>query len=323
MPEQFSPTRIQPPVQKCAWCPAETTDGASWRDKYFCKSCWAWWNEKKQPPQLRLRVIHREQLRRCDRSRPKPCSSSPDHQDTVESVSSWPIGLGEIILLPGYYEDADARDCFDLLVSAQTESRISEGNPVIPWSCHHKLDLDKLENSKSADNRSKPAAMEMLEALFRDWERRFDVRVLEKRVNFYKDSDYKPFHQDSHCVHEPTGIQEEITIAATFGAARDVAFRPLRSSSGVTTGRSALHNNQDLFNLNLLQNNGDVLIFDTVVNKVLEHGVPDLRVAGVDNEVPTAVDASTSPFTRISVVAWCARNSTVRSTRGHGDPCCR
>ena len=73
------------------------------------------------------------------------------------------------------------------------------------------------------------------------------------RMNFYRDdSDWKPFHHDSHA-YGGKSLREDFTIGASFGATRELAF--LHEPSG---GQFSFP-----------QGNGDIFAFSSEVNKAL------------------------------------------------------
>jgi hypothetical protein len=105
----------------------------------------------------------------------------------------------------------------------------------------------------------------------------FNVTVCETRLNYYKDkNDWKPLHHDSHAYGN--GIREDFTIGISLGEPRELIF--MHESSG----------NKFKFP----QRNGDIFAFDKYVNKDFLHGITkSLRTVGP----------------RISLVAWCKRNT--------------
>ena len=57
---------------------------------------------------------------------------------------------------------------------------------------------------------------------------RTDVDVFASRLNFYRDgTDWKPFHHDSHAYDHRTGIKEDFTMGASFGASGRWRIRDL------------------------------------------------------------------------------------------------
>jgi len=112
----------------------------------------------------------------------------------------------------------------------------------------------------------------------------FDVEVYASRLNFYCDgSDWKPFHHDSHA-YVGSGIREDFTMGASFGASRQLVF--LHPSSGQTFA--------------FPQNNGDVFAFTAEANKRFQHGIPK-------------VNQIVGP--RFSIIAWGIRRSiTLRNS---------
>lgn len=53
----------------------------------------------------------------------------------------------------------------------------------------------------------------------------FNVEIKATRFNYYKDtSQWKPYHHDAAALKEDKAKEQNITIAVSFGATRDVAF---------------------------------------------------------------------------------------------------
>ncbi|CAD7953952.1 unnamed protein product [Amoebophrya sp. A120] len=235
------------------------------------------------------------------------------------------------------------------------EDEDQAGHAVLEWSQHHALDLAKFRSSDGHQQQcssqetqiSSNAFHAFLSQVLKDWEEQFDVTVRKERVNLYTESDWKPFHQDSHGWHtekvvrqvpparsstsrgqddddvqesarisaEPgsehgyhvaqsedhddiySSYYDDVTIAASFGIRpRDLAFRPIISPASCRRGEHEQHwrhswrggnqqHQDDLFHLSLQQNAGDVLIFDSKVNDVFEHGVPEVVLEGERNVV--------------------------------------
>ncbi|CAD7956290.1 unnamed protein product [Amoebophrya sp. A25] len=373
----------------CTWCPnpvnAEDPDRLvknTWYGKAYCSSCWDWWNQRQKQkkrnyvadtsagidgsgidgggregpptPQLRLRYL-----------RPR----NPISTREKARGHNWPytIAPGEIVYGCGYYSKREADDVFqtltreNMLEKAQGRAR-SSSSPITPWSCHHRVLLEQC--GKDFFDYSK-------ETFVQRWERDFGVRVLELRVNLYTESDWKPFHQDSHCYHRDSGLREELTIAASFGSTRDLMWRPIPETktaggeNGTTDGHEwkNIPQAEDLFHLRLEQRAGDLVAFDSIVNDAMEHGIPKTSSdTNCNSEAENRTSSNTSgdscstqssdhgvgdaaeetgpgvgmdsegrairsrdldrrseeQFTRISVVAWCARNETIAAFANGG-----
>jgi len=116
----------------------------------------------------------------------------------------------------------------------------------------------------------------------------FDVEVYATRLNFYADgSDWKPFHHDSH-PYIGTGVREDFTMGASFGASRQLVF--LHPPSGQT--------------FSFPQNNGDVFAFTAEANKRFQHGVPK---------------ASQIVGPRFSIIAWGVRRNITEKNSAIGE----
>mmetsp|Transcript_33383 Transcript_33383/g.92185 ORF Transcript_33383/g.92185 Transcript_33383/m.92185 type:complete len:354 (-) Transcript_33383:78-1139(-) len=96
------------------------------------------------------------------------------------------------------------------------------------------------------------------------------------RFNWYKDrSDWKPFHHDSAAFNEHRAQHQNITVGASFGTERELAFRHART--GTLTY--------------FPQTNGSLFTFGKDVNIRWKHGI---------NAVPAGFDGSG----RISIILW-------------------
>eukprot|EP00920_Eleutheroschizon_duboscqi_P003089 GHVT01007311.1.p1 GENE.GHVT01007311.1~~GHVT01007311.1.p1 ORF type:complete len:397 (+),score=94.24 GHVT01007311.1:690-1880(+) len=121
----------------------------------------------------------------------------------------------------------------------------------------------------------------------------FDVEVFASRLNVYRHGkDWKPFHHDSHAYSKDHRTPEDFTIGVSLGSSRSLEF--LHPPSGLR--------------FCFPQANGDVFAFNTTVNRLFQHGVPQLR-----REEDAGV--------RLSVIAWgrrtklTPRNSTAEERR--------
>lgn len=68
----------------------------------------------------------------------------------------------------------------------------------------------------------------------------FDMDIQATRFNWYRDSsDWKPYHHDAAAMKAHMATKQNITIAASFGAERDVSFMASCSSVSVLLVRLA------------------------------------------------------------------------------------
>lgn len=112
----------------------------------------------------------------------------------------------------------------------------------------------------------------------------FDVAVKATRFNWYKNEEWKPYHHDAAAIDVAKEKTQNITIAASFGATREIAFQFAKGQQHVSP--------EDRATLALPLTNGSVYIFGNKVNLDFRHGVPPLRSPA------TTFDG------RISIVIW-------------------
>lgn len=130
---------------------------------------------------------------------------------------------------------------------------------ITEWSKHHKID--------------NPTDSNTFNKIVRCLEKYFNIQVLATRLNFYTQTDYKPFHHDSHAF--TNGLKEDITIGLSLGGTRNLCFKHVES------GR--------IFNFPM--NNGDIFCFDHLTNKKFMHGISKLKNTNIDNR-------------RLSIILW-------------------
>jgi hypothetical protein len=147
---------------------------------------------------------------------------------------------------------------FSLFDRLKNELSFDNDDELILWSKHHKI--ENPENSQTFN------------LIVDTMKNHFNIDILQTRLNYYTNTDYKPFHHDSHAY--TNGIKENITIGCSFGNSRSLSFKH------VETGRY----------FNFEQNNGDVFCFDHETNKKFQHGIPKLRY-NIESE-------------RISIILW-------------------
>ena len=88
----------------------------------------------------------------------------------------------------------------------------------------------------------------------------FNVQVIQTRLNYYKDnSDWKPYHHDSHAYSE--NMKEDFTIGISLGAERELSFKHVQSEE----------------TFSFPQKNGDLFAFTDKINKKFMHGVPKIN----------------------------------------------
>jgi hypothetical protein len=145
------------------------------------------------------------------------------------------------------------------LFNKLNEELLNNCDKIVDWSHHHKV--DNPTDSKTFNN------------IIKCLQNYFKVKVLATRLNYYSQTDFKPFHHDSHAYSD--GLKEDITIGVSLGDNRSLAFKHVESGQ--------------IFYFP--QNNGDIFCFDHLTNKKFQHGIPKLKNPNIDN-------------IRLSVIIW-------------------
>lgn len=147
----------------------------------------------------------------------------------------------------------------DLTLFNLIKDELFKDDNIVSWSKHHKID--------------NPIISETFTELVEEISKFFNIEVMETRLNYYTDEDWKPFHHDSHAYSNKQ--KEDITIGCSLGSSRDLAFRHIDSN----------------IYFNFPQHNGDIFLFDDKTNIKFQHGVPKLKKKDKNN-------------IRISVIIW-------------------
>lgn len=158
------------------------------------------------------------------------------------------------IYLPHLIAQKNNLSLFDKIIS---ELDLFNSDNLITWSKHYKI-----EN---------PTMSETFNQIVKTIGDYFKINVLQTRLNYYTDNDFKPFHHDSHAY--TNGVKEDITIGCSLGSTRSLSFK------------------KDDVYFEFPQNNGDVFCFDYQTNLMFMHGVPKLRHKDTNN-------------VRISIIIW-------------------
>lgn len=103
------------------------------------------------------------------------------------------------------------------------------------------------------------------------------------RLNFYKDSYWKPYHHDAAALKPDKAKTQNITVGVSFGETRDISFE------------STHKNINDRIRLNFPLDNGTVYSFGNKVNIDFRHGIPPLK----DNK-----STNKSYTGRFSIIVW-------------------
>lgn len=103
------------------------------------------------------------------------------------------------------------------------------------------------------------------------------------RLNFYKNSYWKPYHHDAAALKPDKAKTQNITVGVSFGETRDISFE------------STHKNINDRIRLNFPLDNGTVYSFGNKVNIDFRHGIPPLK----DNK-----STNKSYTGRFSIIIW-------------------
>lgn len=109
----------------------------------------------------------------------------------------------------------------------------------------------------------------------------FEMEAKATRLNWYRDnSEWKPYHHDAAAIKADKAESQNITVAASFGAEREVAFEHAKTKTTVSIPLA----------------NGSVYSFGKDVNIIWRHGIPQLS---------SSVQQSTKEgMGRFSVIVW-------------------
>ena len=186
----------------------------------------------------------------------------PKMKSNFDLVSNLNYDITEIlykgcIYLPNLICDTNNKNLFNKIINELSNIKIEE------WSKHHKI--DNPNDSQTFNN--------IIDSL----SKYFNIKVLATRLNYYTETDYKPFHHDSHAF--TNGLKEDITIGLSLGDSRDLSFKHVESGQY----------------FKFPQNNGDVFCFDHLTNQKFQHGIPKLKNQNINN-------------TRLSIILWGKKN---------------
>ncbi|KAH8075645.1 hypothetical protein JL721_1659 [Aureococcus anophagefferens] len=180
---------------------------------------------------------------------------------------------GDCVYAPGLL----AGDAFGTALRLAEELSRHASGGVVSWSRHLKHES--------------PSFSRTFSSVVAQLSREFDVDVFATRLNFYRDGgDWKPFHRDSHAYCGDA--KEDFTMGASFGDARDLAFR--HGAGG--------------YEFSFPQRDGDVFAFGSSTNEAFLHGIPKLRSKKLGGP-------------RFSIIAWGRRRrlTSKNSTKAERD----
>merc|ERR1712228_1012452 len=117
----------------------------------------------------------------------------------------------------------------------------------------------------------------------------YECDLIVCSMNYYKNGDdFAKFHFDKYKYHKNHQNKPDITIGASFGASRDLAFESCANKK---------------CKIVLQQNNGDLFSFSDVVNEKFRHSVPKI---------------SDYPKERISIIVWGKSKKSNGQNRRYG-----
>lgn len=158
------------------------------------------------------------------------------------------FGPEDAFFLPGFLCAGNDSSVFEAL-----KSELPEGKDFSDWHGGRHLGMQFQGEGARHDG---PSAPSTLKALVARMEKTFGMRADASRLNLYRsNADFKPLHADRG--RDSKGVPQ-MTVGASFGAARELTFAHWRS--GVS--------------MSFLQSNGDVFAFTPELNDVFLHGVP-------------------------------------------------
>ena len=85
------------------------------------------------------------------------------------------------------------------------------------------------------------------------------------RLNFYKETYWKPYHHDAAALKPNKAKTQNITVGVSFGETRDISFESIHK------------NTNDRIKINFPLENGTVYSFGNKVNIDFRHGIPPLK----------------------------------------------
>ena len=203
------------------------------------------------------------------------------------------ITCDDIITIPSVYDDKTYRILAKELYECNSQNN---DKLLIPWHKGHHL----IANDKFANGKWKESCV-LMNKIIDDMCTAFNVMPNATRVNIYcrgsdgLKSETKPFHYD-RAAFTP-GLTQNITIAASFGATREIGFRFTKYKSEPSQiWKNVAKGIGTHINLSIPCRNGSIYAFTRDINCKFQHAVmPEAsHVCGTDN-----VEKD-----RISIIVW-------------------
>lgn len=179
------------------------------------------------------------------------------------------ITSDDIVVIPNVYDDK----MYNMLGKELYECNERHNNKVlISWhKDHHLIANDRYMNGSWKDE------CVLMNKIIDDMCTNFNVIPTATRVNIYcKGSngvlaDTKPFHHDKAAF--TPGLAQNITIAASFGATREIGFRYTKYKTEPTKKWKTVPKSLGYFNISLPCTSGSIYAFTRDVNCKFQHSV--------------------------------------------------
>lgn len=202
------------------------------------------------------------------------------------------ITCDDVISIPGVYDE----DTYRLLAKELYDCNEKNGGKIlIPWhKSNHLIANDRYGNGKWKEE------CVLMNKIINDLCEGFNVMPNATRVNIYcrgsngLGSETKPFHHD-RAAFTP-GLTQNITIAASFGATREIGFRFTKYKSEPSQVWKNVPKGMGYVNLSLPCRNGSIYAFTRDINCKFQHAVIP--------EASHICGAANGDKDRISIIVW-------------------
>ena len=232
-----------------------------------------------EDPSQRLteKASHRGNGRNTESFDPASTLVRPDMRVLIGSASKdtymRKLKHDDVVIVPELFGDEDNWDTYYQLVQEMSDiqSKDVKGSEFVSWHEGAHLIVKKPEES--------PTFQRIIDKLCKYF--KIKRESAGYRFNWYRDSsDWKPFHHDSAAFNPHRAKSQNITVGASFGATRELAF--IRASE-VPEAKLRLY---------FPQTNNGVFTFGRDVNILWKHGVNALHPDEQDGKG------------RISIILW-------------------
>lgn len=232
----------------------------------------------------------------------KPSHSPPDMRVVIGSRGEKfgrTFGVHDVVMVPELFCDAGDTSVYETLLSEIKAA----GQDSLWASWHgdsHMIADDKRMGGKWKD--MSPTFMKVVDKI-RTY---FNMDIQATRFNWYRDSsDWKPYHHDAAAMKAHMATKQNVTIAASFGAERDVSFmvrfNALLTALATAIWQTAPRSSQTYVaqhaktkvTTDMPQPNGCAYAFGRDLNLDWQHGILQLPL-----------EEQTQEGARISIIAW-------------------